>query len=348
MRKIFNKIAVATIATISFAACTDVDICTSELHPHLATVEIDYNWNGVTMNDSMIVMPYRVVNEWSSVYMCTPDGRAGHYIANRPDSVLKNEAGDELFTVKAGEMRFLTFNYNPGSSAYYYGNALSSEAIVTNDVKLLYRSYEQSSSIIQQHYNASFIVEDTVITKFVLNGDLFPAVYSQYTNIVDIKSGANSIELAPENIFNNYEFNFDISARDVTVNKVLASLSGVPYCYNMTKQKPETNNLYNVVFNVSSNGASKYTGTATILGFLRSTGSIHYTGAGILQLAIYVTDAEGNDKLYNLSINLYKYVPGMEKLQYGVDASYDIDAPIVITNEGVELSDGEASWRLLN
>lgn len=349
MRKNFNKIAIATIATLSFVACTEVDICTSELHPHLATVEMNYDWNGATMNDSMVVMPYRIVNQWSCVYMCTADGSAGQYIANRPDSVLTNEAGNELFTVKAGDMRFLTFSYNPGSIAYSYKNVQSSDAIIDNSVKLVYKGYSLTSPIMQQYYGNDFISADTVIKNYALNGDLFSPVYSQYTDVVNIKNGTNNIEFAPKNIFNNYEFNFDISAEGVTVNKVLASLSGVPYSYNFTKSEPETNVLCKVLFEVAAAGASKYTGTAIVPGFLRATSSLSYMGTGTMQLAIYVTDAEGSDKVYNMSINLYHYVPGIESLQYGKDCAYNIDAPIVITNEGVEFSkEGAASWRLLN
>lgn len=347
MRKIFNKIAVATIATVSFAACTEVDICTSELHPHLATVDISYDWNGVTMSDSMLVMPYRIVNEWGCVYICTPDGSAGHYIDNRPDSVFTNDAG-ELFTIKTGETRFLTFNYNPANVAYAYINVLSSKALMNNLVKVRYKSYSLESSVMKQYYGNDFISADTTKNNYVLNGNLFPHVYSQYTGIIDVENGSNKIEFAPKSIFNNYEFNFDISAEGVTVNKVLASLSGVPYSYNMTSCKPETSRVCNVLFGVAGNGGSKYTGTATVLGLQRSSDSTISRGPGCLQLAIYVTDAEGNNKVYNLLINLYNYIPGIDRLQYGKDCTYNIDAPIVITNDGVETSKGAASWKLLN
>ena len=348
MKNILSKITAVIIASVSFASCTDVDICTSELHPHYATVELNYKWNNVQMEDSMVVVAYRLMSDWCCAYMTTPDGAAGHYLNNRPDTVFENIVGEELFTVKSGELRFLTYNYDANNNGFDYVNAFSDSAICNRNISLEYKEYKLSDAIIKENAIENFKSLNSSNSKYVLNGDIIEPIYTQYTDIMDIESGANVVEFAPKSILNNYEFKFDIYAKDVTINNVVAEITGIPYKYNLVEEKPYTDKLLKVLFGVKSYGSSAFRGNAIVTGIMRSASAVNYSGTGVLQLAIDVTDAEGNDKVYNLLMNLYNYMPGHERLLYGNDFLFDIDAPIIISNEGVDVSAASSNgtmWR---
>lgn len=334
MNKILKNFAFAVIASLSLVACTEVDLCTSEEHPHLAVVELDYDWNGVQVDDSMIVMPYRITPDWSCVYICSPNGATGRYISNAPDSTVTNDT----LKVKAGELRFLTFNYDEDNKAFSYKNALSDTAINRNCVSVEYKTYKLSDPAMQQAYGSSITKFTNLGSNYVLNGDMFNHIYSQYTGITEIVAGVNSIEFAPKSILNNYEFNLHVSAQDVTVDKIVAHLSGVPCNYNLTYEKPEADSTAVVIFDVNHLGAAKYSGSAVITGLLRAEDAHSTSGAGILALAITVSDAAGNAKVYKVYTNLYNYIPGLGSLLHGTNREFDIDAPVIVTNDGVDVT----------
>lgn len=334
MNKVLKKIAFAVIASLSLAACTDVDICMSDEHPHLGIVELSYDWNGVEVNDSMVVMPYRITPNWSCVYICSPDGVRGHYISNSPDSVPTNDT----LKVKAGELRFLTFSYDTDNNGFTYKNALSDTAVNRNSVAVEYKSYKLSAPVIQEAFGAEVTALEKAGCSYVLNGNMFNHIYSQYTAVTEIKNGTNAVEFAPKSILNDYEFSFDISAQDVTVDKVIASLSGIPYRYNFTEERPDADSTATVLFDVTSAGTSKYTGKAVVTGLLRAANANSTSGAGILELAIWVTNASGSKKVYRISTNLYNYIPGLDNLLCGTNSKFNVDAPVVITNEGIDVS----------
>ena len=335
MNKILRNIAFAVVASLSFAACTDVDLCTNEEHPHLAVVELGYDWNGVEANDSMIVLPYRCMSAWGCTYICTPDGTKGRYISNAPDSTVLNDT----LKVKAGELRFLTVSYDTNNQGFSYRNVLNSAAIKNGVITIQYKPYHLKSSKLLDAYGKDIAEFGNMGYKnYVLNGDMFNPIYSEYTDVKNISVGINSVEFAPKSVLTNFDFNFDISAQGVTVDNVVAHLSGIPYRYNLTNEKPAADSIAAVLFDVNSLGSSKYTGRAAVTGLLRASDSESLNGAGVLTLAISVTNAEGKTEVYKLSTNLYNYIPGLENLLYGSDREFDIDAPIVITNNGVDVS----------
>lgn len=335
MNKILRNIAFGIVASLSFAACTDVDICTNEEHPHLAVVELGYDWNGVEANDSMIVLPYRCMSAWGCTYICTPDGTKGRYISNAPDSTVLNDT----LKVKAGELRFLTVSYDANNLGFSYKNVLNSAAIKHGVITIQYKPYHLKSSKLLDAYGKDIAEFGNMGYKnYVLNGDMFNPIYSEYTDVMNISSGVNYIEFAPKSVLTNFDFNFDISAQGVTVDNVVAHLSGIPYRYNLTSEKPLADSTAAVLFDVNSSGASKYSGRAAVAGLLRAANSESINGAGILTLAISVTNGAGSTKVYKVATNLYNYIPGLENLLHGSDREFDIDAPIVITNNGVDVS----------
>ncbi|MBP3615073.1 MAG: hypothetical protein J6J37_09920 [Bacteroidaceae bacterium] len=334
MNKILKNIAFAVVASLSFAACTDVDLCTNEEHPHLAVVELGYDWNGVEANDSMIVLPYRCMSAWGCTYICTPDGTKGRYISNAPDSTVLNDT----LKVKAGELRFLTVSYDTNNQGFSYRNVLNSAAIKYGTINLQYRPYKLNSALLLDAYGKGIAAFENMGYNYILNGDMFNPIYSQYTDVMNISSGVNSIEFAPKSVLTNFDFNFDISAQGVTIDNIVAHLSGIPYRYNLTSEKPLADSTAAVLFDVNSSGASKYSGRAAVAGLLRAANSESINGAGILTLAISVTNGAGSTKVYKVATSLYNYIPGLENLLYGSDREFEIDAPIVITNNGVDVS----------
>ncbi len=334
MNKILRNIAFGIVASLSFAACTDVDLCTNEEHPHLGIVELGYDWNGVEAKDSMVVLPYRCMSAWGCAYICTPDGAKGHYINNAPDSTVLNDT----LKVKAGELRFLTVSYDANNLGFSYKNVFNAASMKYDTINLQYRPYKLNSALLQDAYGKGIAAFENMGYSYVLNGDMFNPIYSQYTDVMNISSGVNSIEFAPKSVLTNFDFNFDISAQGVTVDNIVAHLSGIPYRYNLTSEKPLADSTAAVLFDVNSSGASKYSGRAAVAGLLRAANSESINGAGILTLAISVTNGAGSTKVYKVATNLYNYIPGLEALLSGADRNFDIDAPIVITENGVDVS----------
>lgn len=336
MNKILRNIAFGIVASLSFAACTDVDLCTNEEHPHLGIVELGYDWNGIEAKDSMVVLPYRCMSAWGCAYICTPDGANGRYINNAPDStVLK-----DTLKVKAGELRFLTVSYDANNQGFSYKNVFNAASMKygSGAIYIQYKPYKLNSALLQDAYGKGIAAFENMGYNYVLNGDMFNPIYSQYTDVMNISSGVNSIEFAPKSVLTNFDFNFDISAQGVTVDNIVAHLSGIPYRYNLTSEKPLADSTAAVLFDVNSSGASKYSGRAAVAGLLRAANSESINGAGILTLAISVTNGAGSTKVYKVATNLYNYIPGLEALLSGADRKFDIDAPIVITENGVDVS----------
>ncbi len=76
------------------SACTDVDICPTEQHPHRAQVRFEYNWDlsdndiDIERPDSMFVIANRVINYWkmtAAIYTKKgePNEGKGRYVFNR-------------------------------------------------------------------------------------------------------------------------------------------------------------------------------------------------------------------------------------------------------------------------
>lgn len=318
-----------------FGACTEVDLCYYDEHPHTAEVDIVYNWqNAPQPADSMVVMAYRVANEWTCGYMTTSDGGSGHYLFNQLDTVKVATDGSAPLWTKCGELRFLTYSYSP-TGVFVYSKLDDQTAILKNNVYVTYKEYALNSAInsgLSEGWN-----ELNTYAKYVPHAPE-ENVYYEYTSPQNIVPGVvNTVDFTPKGILQNIDFNFDITAADVTIDKIVAEFAGVTKVFNLTRGKTGGSATCKTLFPVEKS-AKGYTGKIYVTGLDTNGKASGYSGVGILQLAIHAT-SNGNTVVHNLQMNMYNKLQEyavMNKVRQE-HVVLDIAAPIVVTSSGVEL-----------
>lgn len=320
---IFSSVCVMLIASCN----TEVELCNDEVHPHLAKVEVVYDWSEAGENfqrpDSMCVIAYRIIRSWGCAYQTTSYDAAtikekgsnkGYYLAdskpqnyddwaaNSPEygpGSTTAEPGD-AFLVKDGEYKFLTFAFMNESPLYKYNyttfNSMFS-ALKNKNLSVEYKTYslDKLKDGIKAKYGKEWY-DFNPYSQYVYD-DATP-VYYYYTDELQNIAAANatnSVVLRPAPLTQDIIFNFGISTIGVDSVKVLAEVSGIPYKMNLMTGKLSTSKTYKMLFPVENKSTTvegdtkqfAYTGKASVLGLVSGYDPASKTGAGILQLAVY-------------------------------------------------------------
>lgn len=371
------KITIASfIAMLVVASCTEVDFCSADEHPHFAEVQVNFDWqdNAPAADTDMYVVAYRIVKGWNSGYMYSGD--TGRYIYNAyvPGSTEEetpsddetadegatddadnatgdtdassapakaDESADEStetspFYTRTGDIRFLAVSYTPDNNTFSYGKAfLSADAVKTGGMAVFYKTYSLSNPLIKygDEWN-----ELNPYAEYIIGPEDADKVYACFTEPTGISvDGVNTIDITPADVCQNIEFRFDIAAEGVTIDKVVAEVSGVAPGWNFSHSKPMSGNSHKVLFPVEKNTAG-YSGNISVFGLSRGK-SWGHDGAGVLQIAIHTAKADGTPIVYNLWMNLYKTISAIGSPIYGSQEPVvlDIDAPVIVTPDGVTL-----------
>lgn len=335
----YKNISLSLLLAVAAVSCTEVDFCDVGVHPHVAKVDVEYNWENVSEpTDSMVVIAYRVVNQWTCGYMSTPytSGNTGRYIFNMLDTVEVAANGTAPLWVKCGDLRFLTYSYDKDNSAFRYSNYVKPLAITYNDLSVIYKPFDLGNAL--QGELATEWKEINDYTKYVPYNP--EQVYYNYTKIKKISVKDNIVEFAPKSILKNYEFSFNISAQDVNITRIVAEVSGIPSSFKFAKEITSDSQTYKTLFPVEKEG-SQYKANISVLGINVNKNPYVVKGNGILQLAIHTTSANGVSKVYNVMMNLYNTLYAQIAAERGgadpKNVKLDIAAPIVVTSSGVEL-----------
>lgn len=335
----YKNISLSLLLAVAAVSCTEVDFCEVGVHPHVAKVDVEYNWENVSEpTDSMVVIAYRVVNQWTCGYMSTPytSGNTGRYIFNMLDTVEVAANGTAPLWVKCGDLRFLTYSYDKDHSAFRYSYFVEPLAINNNALYVQYKPFKLGSEL-----QGDLADEWKEINDY---GDYVPHstddIYCDYKKVQEISAKDNVVEFTPEGILKNYEFSFNISAQGVNITKIVAEVSGIPAFYFFAKEQTSTTKTYKTLFPVQKVG-NQYKANISVLGINVSENSYTFKGNGILQLAIHTTSANGVSKVYNVMMNLYNTLYAQIAAERGgadpKNVKLDIAAPIVVTSSGVEL-----------
>lgn len=358
------KYTVISSICLLFVACTEVDICDSNVqHPHVA--EIDFKWNGADA-DSVVVLAYRVVNTWRCGYILNPDTKEGHYIYNsikiedrenstdgtngntdnetvednqgnvNDEAVNDNQTTDDAETVvddysilpfvtKCGELYFTAFNYDTENEYLTCGKFVNGRVVGAEHATVGYkRTYSKNNAPLAQDWS-----ELNPGYKYVSNIPDEADVYYG-TEMYDIEEGVvNEIEMTPKGVLQPIKVNINIESQGVIVDKVVAEISGISANFNFFRGTPNRDNTYKVLFELDSNHSS----TINVLGLVRSNSFTSVKGNGVLQVAVHV-----NGKVYNAQMNLFNTINAYgEVIAGGIEnVVLNIDAPLIVTSEGLK------------
>lgn len=330
----FNIVA-ASLLCISFAACTEVDICEDTIHPHIAQIETSYNWpSDVQVEDSMILVPYRIVNNWRCGYILDHETGQGRFLFSTDaasfdiDTVKNNPS---LFFSKCGDMCFITYSYDPSNKHLWCYNPNVLEHAGISELNAMYKNRKLS-----EFKNYEPLAEDWNDSSeegvYVLNNA--GAIYYQTVKDYEVESGRiNAVSFSPKSIMQDIEFRFDIETDNAEIDHITACVSGISGSFNFFKGMPLTSKTYKTLFAVENDGTAGYKGDISVLGLVRNTKVSALTGNGVLQLAVHMK----NSSVYNLYMNLYNTISeySREMIAGGDKVTLDIVAPIVINSRGV-------------
>lgn len=89
------KVLVALVMTVAIlSACTDVETCNEQDHPHRTSVKFDFDWTASNTDvrpDSMYVVANRVINNWKCAVAVSTTTLKGQYLFNAPEDPYKTE-----------------------------------------------------------------------------------------------------------------------------------------------------------------------------------------------------------------------------------------------------------------
>lgn len=329
------KIFAVSLLCISYTACTEVDICKDTIHPHIAQIETSYNWpSDIQVEDSMVLIPYRIVNDWRCGYILDSETGEGRPVFNIDaesfdiDTVKNNP---DLFFSKCGDMCFITYSHKPSDNGLWcYGlNAIEQAGI--SELNAMYKHYSLSDFLSHEPLAEGWD-EFNGDTDYVLSNAA--TIYYQTLKEYNVESGRiNTISFTPKSIMQDIEFRFNIETENVDIERVVAGVSGVSGKFNFFKGMPLVGQTYNTLFAVENDGASNYKGEISVLGLVRNNKAFALTGDGILQLSVHMKTGEK----YNLQMNLYNTISeySREVIAAREKVILDIAAPIVIDANGV-------------
>ena len=222
-------IKVIVALSVLFTACTRVDVCEDALHPHKASVSVNYSWDKVaTPLDSMVLISYRPVEDWKCAYMCSPVTAEGRYIFNRPEWLSSDS--DEL-SVRCGELLFITFNYDKNPFSYH--NIESAEAVSKNEVGVSQKTYSLDNH--PEEYARDWKNLNDYAPYVLQSEDI---VY-QKIGPIGVPSDKFALNFEPRSIMKDISVAVEIINDGVEIEKVVGELSGICYSFNCIAEVSE-------------------------------------------------------------------------------------------------------------
>ncbi len=272
------------------ASCdTEVELCYDEVHPHLAKVEVVYDWEGDLGRhqrpDSMAIFAYRIIRSWECCYQTTSHdineikekgiNKGVYLLDSKPDNyedwakyftpatgtVSEHDSDStemrlaDTFLLKEGEYRFLTFDFENNCPAHKYSySSLQSmaSAVKGNRLTVEYRTYNlnELKEGIKDKYKKDWH-DFNPYSKYI-HYEARPIFYYHTDEMHGIskEKEVNNIVMRPSCVTQDIVFNFDIKAIKVDSLKVLAEISGIPEKMNIMTEELYTNRTYKMVFPV--------------------------------------------------------------------------------------------------
>lgn len=263
--------AMLTLAfTAALCACTDIDLCPEDSHPHRAQVRFVHEWGEYDDDrdrpDSMYVIANRVINYWkmtAAIYTKKgePNEGKGRYVYNQlspsqpPQEEEESREGlsvydKEVFDLQVGEYKFYTFTATNQMDMRSIDKFISTDDNnMTNEgFTIEYNTYEKTNEVFMREMDR--IMEPLTAKGFSGWVDFNP--YSSYmlpasrplfidsVNITPVTQGRTEvISFSPKPATQTITINVKIRKKATEgctfkVEGVIGEVSGVPHAINIS------------------------------------------------------------------------------------------------------------------
>lgn len=264
------KAMLALAFTAALCACTDIDLCPEDSHPHRAQVRFVHEWGEYDDDrdrpDSMYVIANRVINYWkmtAAIYTKKgePNEGKGRYVYNQLSPSQPPQGGEEsrdglsvydkeVFDLQVGEYKFYTFTATNQMDMRSIDKFISTDDNnMTNEgFTIEYNTYEKTNEVFMQEMDR--IMEPLTAKGFSGWVDFNP--YSSYmlpasrplfidsVNITPVTQGRTEvISFSPKPATQTITINVKIRKKATEgctfkVEGVIGEVSGVPHAINIS------------------------------------------------------------------------------------------------------------------
>lgn len=357
-------VTIMVLAALLATACSEVDLCYEEDHPHMATVTFDFDWQGKTRQpDSMGIVAYRIVKTWKTIMYVDTETKRGRYDNG---DVAVNDT--DRFALRTGDYKFMAFSIDtteldPTDVVRFIKASGSNKQL--KDCSVSYNQYDRNDPQLRtkiqgwEDYNA--------YAKYI-QPDVMP-IYYDTLGIVSIGDKQSvTCTLHPSPITQNVDIYFDInketSGTHFAIDSVWAEIAGVPRTINLYNGGVDITNTNKMMFPMSLTDTQgnaltdSYTtksirchGNIDVTSLVNSKSTSLRVGPGILQVLIYghaesaeaengvlVKKLQGEINLYN-TINKAKPLviteDGQTALRNGKNVVLDIKPSLTISGAAI-------------
>ena len=342
--------ALKMLCCVALFSCVKVDLCEEPTHAHLGNVKLVYHWpDDIPVDerpDSMFAFINRVITAHRIGYVTGSETSIGgryRFGDVNHDNVTTDPINDQqpLMTGAGKHWVFALNNDIVDNKAHYRENIdifFSEKKQSETGVRDLYISYvpHEITDPILYSYSKNWI-DFNPYSKHIAPG--VKPIYSTYNESSEAKGhifnvpkdGKAEVHLYPQKITQDITISFPIYSDSlVYVDSIIAEISGIPYKMSVYDRTLMADTTYKMFFemnvdtvnidtvDITINSVAKRfkkmecNATISVMGLLANKLPKHTTGAGILQLCIYLrsNDEENVLEKKNLytKINLYNTI----------------------------------------
>lgn len=325
------------------AACTEVELCYVENHPHRTLLDFRYHWDEYAEDrtDSMKVVAVRPVNLFRYEFRVSAEeqGNKGVLLSpleERQEELVVGEdgfahaSGNDCLWVRPGNYKFVTYTMDsdvvmdgtvvPDSSSEASGGE-ASFATDFSDLVVAYKSFKVNDPNVKNVFG-DWISYNTY-TDYVSGSK--SRIFAGHVDYVDVPITATgqdtmTVEFTPKPVTQHVVFRFAIEKEaGIVVDSITAEIAGIPASLELTTGLVNSEKSYKMLFKtfypaLSSREDSAQavrldcSGEVDVTGIVRSVSEDMRTGPGILQLAVYShVTTEATDVLPSLTLQKVFY-----------------------------------------
>lgn len=299
------------------SACTTVELCPEAEHPHVASILVDFDWHGYdTETDkdgnpvklpSMNIVASRLLNTWRVHGIANPDTKEvingisapiitdqdGEESTNEEEGANEEEKGTHPFRLKGGEYKAFAINADERLAIDSLRCYLNNPAAT---VDTLFLHMEETPRDEISELQGLKLPDFNPTYRYIKNvGRIF---YGMNPDIKIHTGQTETLFFDMQPVSQEVVVKFSIQKTGehrshITIDKVVAEISGLCGRINVSQAYLDTTNLYRMVFpgdagleEVVDGDITHYTTRFYTLGIVPSARKELLVGRGILQLAV--------------------------------------------------------------
>ena len=316
------------LALVTLSSCTtDVELCDSPHHPHLAKVKFEFNWGAyekdIAADDSMYVIADRVINHWKAAMKVSPQNPVrGRFMFNGPETppdakpAVSQTGTLTEFQIRPGDYKLIAFRVNDEEMIYSDVDKYLMDETGMMNLQDIYGEYKVYSKGEEGLRKTLVDWQDYNPYAQYIQPDICPVFYDTLT-ARRIGNGATvKCRFSPRPVTQHIDINFAIKKKlnlvgkgkenDVRffVDSVWIEMSGVPREINLANGYLKIDRTCKVMTKADEIKDSetstfiKVCGSIDVPSIVQNNTSDVSTGPGILQVIIFthsvVYDEKGN------------------------------------------------------